>query len=114
MADKQSLQAIFEQHQKLLEQLNQDFTSRLAEADQKFQNTLDRLEQAMQVEEEKPKEEQKPKDVPAAVWMVVEGEHMLVLNQAAAVQQLALLDKLAEVLKELGKLAPKRGRSAGI
>jgi len=114
IGNTESLRAIFDQHEKLLRDLNTEFTNRLEEADQRFKYTLHELEQTLSTPEPQPepepKKEESNKDIPAAVWMVVDDEHMLVLNQAAAVQQLALLEKLAEVLDELSKLAPKKAR----
>ena len=109
-----ALKEVFKEHENMLQELDQAFSERLEQAEAKFLSTIDALNKSMADEEEEAKQDvDKPTNVPAAVWMEVNGEHMLVLNQAAAVQQLALLDRLQEVLAELAKLAPKKAARIG-
>lgn len=80
------------------------------EADIKIQTALSERSSSVEADEEQSLVvEDKTKLNPSAAWIVAEdGEHLLVLNQAAAAMQVALLDQLVTVLDELTKTVVKK------
>ena len=94
-----ALQKSTQQYQDMLEQHNAVITERLAE--------LDKRVALMQEEGRLPAEDAKPTPQPAAMWMEVEGERVLVLNELAAQKQVDLMDGLEDLFKELQEALPQ-------
>ena len=101
---------LIEQHKEQMQTLFNAHEERMALATKTFEESIDSAEKAFRaVVEEEVKEPEPPKQEPQAVWIKAsDGEEMLMLNKEAAIMQMALLDRLAEVLEELTNITKKR------
>ena len=98
---RKQMDGLFKKHEEAMHHAQQQFENAVNSASNQFKNLI---EGAGISEEPTAKE----KDPPLAVWSKTpDGKDALILNFEAAVMQIALLDRLAEVLDELKKLAPK-------
>jgi len=101
---------LIEEHREQMKNLFAVHEERMALATQTFQESIAKAEEAFRVVvEDEAKEPEPPKQAPQAVWIKAsDGEEMLMLNREAAIMQMALLDRLAEVLAELTNITKKR------
>ena len=97
------MSALFEEHARQMKLAQEGFEKAVAASTAQMQSMI---EGATKEEPEQPSE---PRPEMLAVWSKTpSGEDCLILNKEAAIMQLALLDQLADLLKELQKLAPNR------
>lgn len=90
------MKALFEAHEDQMAKAQASYEEAIAQAKSQFETLMAGN-----------KDPQPVKQTPQAVWTKApDGEDILVLNREAAIMQMALLDRLAEVLVELTKLAP--------
>lgn len=100
---RRKMSGLFEEHAKQMRLAQEGFEKAVAASTAQMQALMEGATK----EEEEPAQEERPEML--AVWSKTpSGEDCLILNREAAIMQLALLDQLADLLKELQKLAPNR------
>ena len=96
------MENLFKAHEQQMQQAQKGFEAAVKESAAQMQNLIGQATAD-------PVADQSNKPELLAVWSKTpSGEDCLILNREAAIMQMALLDQLSEVLKELGKLAPKK------
>ena len=106
-AYKDELDGLFHQHTKQMAQMQESLNAKLAAAENRLVSAMDEGQEDHAADSSQAPQTD-PQKIPAAQWAKIQGENLLVLNQAAAVQQIAILDRLAEILPELVKVIPRR------
>ncbi len=102
------VQNISDDYQKRLEALFRSHERRMARAQKSFELAVAKAGEQLRVTMEEPQPEPE-RDVPLAIWSKSpNGEDVLILNREAAIMQMALLEQIGEVFKELSKLTPAK------